>query len=380
MTINHSCYLPLNVSDQDENSTAELPAAVYVFTPAGYEAKVGLCFMFSAIVVMGLLGNASLLLYLPRKPTNRRDRIYSSRFMKNLNLSLRNLALSGFLASLCLTLTCIQVFFDVFQTGWSCKIVRYFSFVFVFITINIMVVINLEKYLSTRRIPRSFSASTVAKMMNTAWIFGAIAALVPSSTYEGQRIDLNESHFTVVCRYRPDLYPIPPLSIMIPIQCVAPYIIITFSNVSLVKTMWNRTRKTQACHTANNPLKAKLSLIRIRGLTLLVTITVTNLITIFFFVVFLVYNRIAEPSLDFSTSYVLRYASGCVTHLNSSSNVVVYFVQMKDFRKFLKTLLCPRDKITRDDIVLKARPNGKRPKTQASTVQVQPIKTYESRI
>jgi len=56
--MNHSCYLPLNVSDQDENSTAELPAAVYVFTPAGYEAKVGLCFMFSAIVVMGLLGNA----------------------------------------------------------------------------------------------------------------------------------------------------------------------------------------------------------------------------------------------------------------------------------------------------------------------------------
>lgn len=374
--MNHSGYLPSNVSDKDENSTAELQPAVYVFTPAGYEAKVGLCFMFSAIVVMGLLGNASLLLYLLRKPMNRRDRIYSSRFMKNLNLTLRNLALSGFLASLCLTLTCIQVLFDVFQSGWSCKIVRYFSFVFVFIAINIMVVINLEKYLSTRRIPRSLSASTVAKMMNTAWIFGVIAALVPSSTYEGQRIDLNQSHFTVVCRYQPHLYPIPALYILIPIQCVAPYLFITFSNVSLVKTMWNRTRKTQACHTANNPLKAKLSLIRIRGLTLLVTITVTNLITTFFFVAFLVYNRIAEPSLDFSTSYVLRYASGFISHLNSSSNVVVYFAQMKDFRKFLKMLLCPRDKIAHNDIVL----TGKRPKTQASIVQPQPIKSYESRI
>ena len=348
MTINHSFYLPLNVSD--ENSTAKLPPAVYVFTPAGFQAKVGLCFMFSAVIVMGLLGNASLLVYLPRKPVNKKDRICSSRFMKNLNLSLRNLAMSDFLASLCLTLTSIQVFFDVFQSGWSCKIVRYFSFVFVFITINIMVVINLEKYLSTRRIPRSFSAQTVAKMMNAAWILGAIAALVPSSTYEGQRIDLNESHFTVVCRYRSHFYPIPPLSIMIPIQCVAPYVFITFSNVSLVRTMWNRTRKTEACHTANNPLKAKLSLIRIRGLTLLVTITVTNLITNFFFVVFLVYNQVAEPSLDFSTSYVLRYASGCVTHLNSSSNVVIYFIQMRDFRKFLKRLFCPRDKIAHDDL------------------------------
>ena len=337
MANNHTWSLPVNTSHSrnisSANNTEGTTLAVYVFTPVRFKAKVALCLMFGVISTMGFLGNCFMLLYLrdQNKKARSGDRIHSNCFMKNLNLYLRNLALSHLLSCAVLPLVCIQVSFDVFQSGWKCKMVRYLSFVFVSVTINILVVISLEKYWSTRRIPRTFSASTVGKMVATAWVLGFLAMLIPGATYDGQRLELNITHFTVVCKYRENFYPFRLTAIFIPVQFVAPFLFITFVNISLVRIVWVRSRRKIACSAVNNPLKAKLIAVRIRGISLLIAITFAFIVTYFLYLSYIVYKQIAKPELNFETDYVLSYAWGAIAYLSCSANVVIFSSRWRTF-------------------------------------------------
>ena len=181
--------------------------SIYVFTPAGVTAKHVLCLIMSFIGATGFLGNCLICYFLWNRPT--RSLVQSSSFIRNLTFYVRSLFLSDLLCcAVSLPLLCIQMSFDVFQRGWACKIVRYFNFLFPAITINNLVVISLEKYLSmTRTVPRTFSVSTVRKMIICTWVLGIVVAIFPAATYSGIRVDLNHTHHTVICYMRQDFYP-----------------------------------------------------------------------------------------------------------------------------------------------------------------------------
>ncbi|KAL9967957.1 hypothetical protein ACROYT_G026275 [Oculina patagonica] len=326
----------------NNSRTAPPTPVVYVFTPAGFTTKLVLCLMIGAIIAMGVVGNCFMLLLLWSK--QKKTQLQSTRFVKNLNMYLRNLALSDLLSCLTtLPLLCIQITFDVFQSGWACKIVRYFQFIFAVITINILVVISLEKYLSTRKVPRTFSASTMSKLVFGAWVAGLLVMLIPSATYDGQRVDLSRTHFTVICKNQENFYPFRLIIFLFPIQFVMPFLFITFVNISLARTVWIRRRRKIASHPGNNPLRAKLMAIKVRGITLLILVTFTFFATYFFFLGYLTYKLIAKPDLAFQTDYVLRYGSGATAYLNSTINVAIYLARMRDFREFLKNLLLRRN-------------------------------------
>ena len=128
-------------------------------------------------------------------------------FCKNLDLYVRSMSLSDILCcTVSLPLICIEILFDVFQSGWACKLVRYLNFIFPAITINNLVVISLEKYLSSRANPHTFSAATVQKIIIFAWVFGLLFMLFPAAVYDGIRVDLSDTHFTVVCRNNQNCY------------------------------------------------------------------------------------------------------------------------------------------------------------------------------
>lgn len=133
--------------------------SAYLFTPAGVTAKRILCFILSAVGAVGFLGNCLFFFFLKHKTA--KNPMKTSRFVKNLNLYLRSLCLSDLLScAISLPLLCVQILFDVFQSGWTCKMVRYLNFLFPVITMNNLVVISFEKYLSTRKVPRTFSSAT----------------------------------------------------------------------------------------------------------------------------------------------------------------------------------------------------------------------------
>ena len=71
--------------------------------------------------------------------------------------------------------------YDVFQNGWPCKISRYISGTFYLITVNNLIVISNERFLSTRGVPKTFSGSTVRKLVYAAWLSGFFYGVVSSS-------------------------------------------------------------------------------------------------------------------------------------------------------------------------------------------------------
>ena len=207
MDNNETSWLPLHVkgngSSHLNNHTEDL---IYVFTPAGVFAKRALCLMMSAIGVMGFLGNCFLQYFLCQKPT--KTLVQSNHFIRNLKMYGQSRSLADTISCVVsLPLFCIQMSFDVFQSGWPCKIVRYCNIAFPTIALNHLIAISFEKYLSTRSVPRTLYVSTVRKIIICAWIFGFVSPLFPMVTFEGFRVELNNTHYTVVCKYYQDYYP-----------------------------------------------------------------------------------------------------------------------------------------------------------------------------
>ena len=206
-------------------------AAIYVFTPAPYAAKQVLAFFLVFFGGIGFVGSCLIFYFLWKKPRKNPVQAYS--FAQNLTMYVRSLCLSDLLScAVSLPLVCLQMSLDVFQSGLACKLVRYLNFVFPVITINNLVVISLEKYLSTRSMPQTFRVSTVRKMIISAWLLGILVMLFPAATYDGMRVDLNETHYTVICRNDELFYPFKLTFLLFPTQFVLPILFIIYVKVA----------------------------------------------------------------------------------------------------------------------------------------------------
>ena len=166
-------------------------------------------------------------------------------------------------------LVCIQMFFDVFQTGWPCKIVRFLNIIFPAFTINTLVVLSLEKYLSTRSVPRTFSYSKIRKFIVCAWVLGLVVPLFPAAANDGTRLYLNNTYYTAVCRVKQGFYPFDISLILVPLQCILPVFLVTYINLCLMKTVSSRGRRQTVNGTINNMFKAHLRAKKIRGTSFL---------------------------------------------------------------------------------------------------------------
>ena len=109
-----------------------------------------------------------------------------------------------------------------------------------------LLVINIEKYFSTRKVPRVFSFFTVKKAVLFAWLAGFCIVFLPSATYEGVRYDVNETHYTVVCRYDNQYLPFRTMFIIFTfLQYVIPMIIIIRTSLSIIITVWRQVNASR---------------------------------------------------------------------------------------------------------------------------------------
>ena len=323
-----------NKSSFNNDTETTGSTTVYVFAPAPYTAKHVLCFLLAFLGGTGFVGCCFIFHFLWKKPKTNPLQAHS--FAKNLTMYVRSLCVSDLLScAVSLPLVCLQMWFDVFQRGWACKLVRYLNFVFPVITINNLVVISLEKYLSTRPIPRTFRASTVRKMIIGAWLLGILVTLFPAAPYDGIRVDLNDTHYTVICRNVELFYPFKITLILFPVQFLLPTVFIIYVNVSLIRTVWVKRKRQLSCNM-NNAFKAHLRATRIKGISLLIALTFAFIFPYSLFIVNAAYTQIAKPQRDFSTGYMIRYGSGSIAFLNPLFNFIIYFAQIKDFREFLR--------------------------------------------
>jgi len=199
-------------------------------------------------------------------------------------------------------------------------------------------VISVERYFSTRAIPRSFSVSTVRNLVFAAWLVGSILVLLPTATFNGVRYDLNDTHYTVVCKCD-NTYFTSKIIVMCYsiIQNLIPSVILVYINISVAKTLWTR-QNTRINIQSNNAIRAKLTATKLRGTYLLIAITFAFIIPYSVLPYYTAFKSLAKLSIDFRTDFLTRYLSAGLIYSNSTVNFIIYVVQMKDFRVFLKKL------------------------------------------
>ena len=334
---------PLFINNQSSvtNSTAAaaMTASIFVVTPVGFDTKLIVFVLFLIVGVSGLVGNILILYFLSKKKSV--PFLQSSSFLRNFDLYMKSLALSDILScSISVPLVSVEVMYDVFQSGWPCRTVRYISVTFTFITINNLIAISVERFLSTRDVPKTFSVTSVRKIVYAAWIAGLIVALAPAATMNGIRYNINATHYTVVCK--PDTSYIPyrvTFASVVLIQYVIPSIALIGINIILARRVWKR-RKGRVDILKDNAIRGRVRSHQIKTTNLLIIVTLAFVIPYSLLLYYLAYVVIVKPSLDLQVDFIMRYSGVVLILSNSVVNFIIYLVQMKDFRFFLKQVIC----------------------------------------
>lgn len=323
------------------NGTA-LKIKMYGYNPSvNHSARITLFILLFSVGIAGFVGNILVLCFLKTKKKSN-SFLRTCSFEKNFTFYIGSLATSDVLSSLIsVSAICAELNFDLFHTGWRCKLVKYLIFLFPSMTMNNLLVINIEKYFSTRKVPRIFKYSTVKKMVLLAWMVGSVNALLPTLTSTGLRFDLNETHYTVVCRY--DNHSLPFRIIYLcyaAIQYVIPMIIIVRINISLFITVWRITRRRKVIDVQrDNCIKIKLRAATLRSTCNIAALTFAFIIPYVFYFAQGIYSHVAKATINFETDFIVRAASALIAMANAIVNVLLYLVQMRDFRTFLKKKL-----------------------------------------
>ena len=337
-----------NLSTSNQSAllhTTEMRRPVYVFTPAGFTTKLGIVVLFAIVGTVGFVGIAFIHYFVSRKRKSVSFLKFTA-FERNFNDYIKSLALSDMLSNaISVPLLCIQIMFDVFQHSWACRFVRFLGILFPSITMNNLIVISFERYLATRAVPHIFNVSTVRKLVFGAWIAGLIMVLGPTATINGLRYDLNETHYTVICKYDNSNF---TFRVIIAgyttIQHLIPSVILSYFNISVAKTMWTRQRRRTDIQR-NNAIRASLRAATLRGTYHLVAITFAFIIPYSALLYYGTYVVLAKPSLDFQEDFLTRYLSAVLFFSNSAINFIIYVLQMKDFRTFLQKIICARGNV-----------------------------------
>ena len=329
----------LSFSISSGNSTGNgtaLKSRIYVYNPLRYSLIITA--LFFSVGLIGFVGNIFVLCFL-KADTKTKLFLRTCAFEKNLNIYLRSLATSDVLSSfISVSIICVELNFDLFNMGWRCKLMRYLIILFPCITINNLLVINIEKYFSTRKVPRTFKPSTVKKMVLFAWLVGCVNVILPTLTFRGLRYNLNETHYTTVCRFDNHYLPFRIMYVSYAvIQYVIPMTIIIRINISLVLTVWKVTRKRKAINVQrDNGIKMKLRSAAVRSTCIIVALTLAFVIPYLFYFTQGIYNHVAKASIEFTTDFTVRAASALIAMANAVVNFLLYLLQMPDFRSFLK--------------------------------------------
>ena len=328
---------PNSIDNQSSviNSTAvAITSLVYLFAPADFSIKLVCVVLFAIFGVIGLVGNILILYFLCKKKSV--PFLQFSPFLRNFNIYMKSLVLSEILSSLIRgVLVCIELMYDVFQNGWPCKISRCISGMFYYITANNLIFISTERFLSTRDVPKTFSSSTVRKLVYAAWLSGFLMGLFPAATVNGARYDINATHYTIVCTS--DTSYLPTRVIMV--GFVIPSIALICMNIIIARRIWKGSKRRIDIQR-DNAIRAKMRSQIIKRTSLLIIVTIAFVIPYSSILYYAAFVAVAKPSLDFQEDFVITNFCFLLVFFSSAINVFVYLVQMKDFRVFLLKHFC----------------------------------------
>lgn len=313
-----------------------LKSKLYVFSPAASSTKLALTMSMSMSGIVGLVGSILMLWFLHKKKRIKSFiRTLSSE--KNFHTYLKSLAISDVLCVLIsLPSVCLQFYIDVFEGDWGCKIARYLQIVFPSVTMNNLLIISIEKYFSTRKVPRPFFYSTVKKLVLLAWIVGVVFVLLPASTFTQIRYEYNETHYTLDCKYDKHYFPYRIIFIsFITMQYIIPSFITLAISICLIKTVMATTKKSINVFK-DNAIKKMLRAAQRRATVSVILLVLAFVIPYCFYFGQVFYTMATQDDIRYETDFLIRYSSAVLAYSNGAINFFIYLFSLRDFRSFLK--------------------------------------------
>ena len=308
---------------------------LYIFTPAGLHIKLTLALLMVAAGTVGFLGNLSVLRFIRKEGKKRRSLSLPS----NLNYFIRSLAISDILSvSIGIPILLIHIFVDVFQTGWPCKIAKYFTLVFPAITSYNLLVIAFERYiLICRPTSRPLSRATVQVFVKGAWLLGFFLTFFPASAFKGTRVELNDTHYTMLCKHDASSgVKVSIIQTFIVITYVLPFVFMILTCAAIIRKVWKR--KFQKAIPQKNVASAmrKLRSKQRKATLLLLVIIFAFVVPYLLIMAYTVHEIIVKPPTDFKRDFVLRATGAFLAYLNSAVNFCIHLLQLPGFRLTFK--------------------------------------------
>ena len=122
-----------------------------------------------------------------------------------------------------------------------------------------------------------------------AWVLGLVVMLFAGVAFDGIRVDLNQTHYTDICNADQHFYPFRMSFIILPLQYVLPSVFVTYINICLIKTVWKRGRR-QVGEKVTDTFKAQLRKNKIKGITLLIALSLAFIVPYFFYIANIAYT------------------------------------------------------------------------------------------
>lgn len=327
-------------SSQTVNAT-EQNGRIHLLTPIDPVAKHCIFISMAVVCVLGFFGNVLVAFHL--KETHNKWQ-----FRRNVNFTLFSTRLNYYLSSLVISdISCplvtlplcyLQLFTDVFQKDWHCKIERVLYFVFPCVSINNLLVIAVERLFASWEISRRFSFSTVKRLIAFAWLSAFLITLLPVANFKIVRYDLNATHFTTTCRFDNSVFTsrVAMLSFTI-LEFILPSVVLIFCNICVMKQAWQKLQFVR--RSLSNSRHKRESILMSKGIFMLVAITFAFIIPYFLSFTYIMFNSIAKPTISYQTDYIIRNSGGVLVTANTAVNVLIYTLQLSQFRARLKRMV-----------------------------------------
>ena len=305
----------------------------HLFMPISVASRATICSIMTVICIVGAIGNLSLIPFANRAQRKKDQR---GTALNNMYSFLRSLAVSDVMASINAPLLWLQLFPGVFQTGWPCKIRRYSAIVVHVITAYNLVVVAFERYNCVCRVTGNakLSAARVRQLIRAAWLFGFLVTLLLMPSYQGIRMDLDETHYTITCGRDNSHGPyVAMFQVFFVIVYIIPLAFLIVTSYRILQVVRAQAAYRLALPGNNVSERAQIEKRRQNKATRTLVIIIAAFVAPYLvFVGYHTAKTIFKPSLDFATDFKIRHASGILAYLNSPVNVCIHLVQLPAFR------------------------------------------------
>lgn len=325
------------------NQTINSTSKNYVFAPVSFSIRLSLFISMLSFGAFGFVANF-LILNLKQKQNREKKRQLTRSFKRPLTeYFIISLALSDLLcSSVSFPLSASEMFFDVFQNDWICKLFRFFNIFFPVVTIYSLLVIGIERYLSIFRPFSVISREKARRMVIGAWVLAFLVTLVPMVTYKRVHYAIDGNSFTLICKYDNSL----PLyrilfTIFLLIIYIIPSFILTFINIRIMKYYKNHV----PAGSSMVDQKAKHKITR-----MFVSLIFAFIAPYLCFIAYSAFMMIIQPKTSLAIDFVARHTSAFLGYSNGAISAIILFYNDNYLRgkvvRMLRCLDCRQPKIS----------------------------------